>query len=379
MAQMAVDLGIPFERIIFEPEADTTKQNGLYSAQTMARLGLSKGVLVTDFFHLSYALPVFTDAFEQFGLELYWLQVDNTRLAAAGLHSPYLPEVTTATSDRGDLALSPQIQQAVAEATGAQAQSRRRIGAAQHEPMRTEFDVGAALSQPNLLSYFIGIGAQGFGGNGNALVAHVASGVDARWKDWALKSQGVCNYGRVRVAGRDEYPAYDGSLWLRGERRVFGNNFSYLEAGGAFDRPARIEQQTWAGLGNALIFFEQLEARFLRAAAYLDVGYRYVQEKRRRYYPSQRAYPQLDFHALRTSLRFRYAPTANIILNQDLEFLYDLGDGDNVRLQTDTRIVAPLGAGFAIALALQYRYVGAPVPGADPHDTTTTAGLDWTF
>src|SRR5687767_11890339 len=62
MLQIAETLGIPRDRIIVEAEAETSEENGWLAAELLRAHGLTSALLVTDYAHMMYALPVFTDA-----------------------------------------------------------------------------------------------------------------------------------------------------------------------------------------------------------------------------------------------------------------------------------------------------------------------------
>ncbi len=85
MLEYAGRLGIPPEAVIEEPRATSSVENGRFSAELMVARGLRSALVVSDDWHLRYAIPVFRDAFEELGLELYWLAVDAEAVAATGL------------------------------------------------------------------------------------------------------------------------------------------------------------------------------------------------------------------------------------------------------------------------------------------------------
>ena len=76
MVEIGVELGLPRERIFAEPRAVSSVQNGRFSAAIMKERGWKSALVVSDWRHLRYALPVFRDAFDARGLQLFWTPVD---------------------------------------------------------------------------------------------------------------------------------------------------------------------------------------------------------------------------------------------------------------------------------------------------------------
>ena len=67
-----------------ETKATSSRQNGRYAADLMVQEGLKSALVVSDWGHLRYAIPVFRDAFEARGLTLYWHSIDYDELRATG-------------------------------------------------------------------------------------------------------------------------------------------------------------------------------------------------------------------------------------------------------------------------------------------------------
>ena len=76
MVEIGTELGLPRDRILSEPRASSSVENGRFSAEILKARGWTSGLVVSDPRHLAYAIPVFRDAFEKRGLELYWTPVD---------------------------------------------------------------------------------------------------------------------------------------------------------------------------------------------------------------------------------------------------------------------------------------------------------------
>jgi uncharacterized SAM-binding protein YcdF (DUF218 family) len=76
MLEYARKLGVPADLVLLEQRARSSVENARFSADLMVENGMRSGLVVTDPWHLTYAIPVFRDAFEERGLELYWTPLD---------------------------------------------------------------------------------------------------------------------------------------------------------------------------------------------------------------------------------------------------------------------------------------------------------------
>jgi len=85
MREIAIALGVPAAAILIEEEATSSVENAAHTAQIMARRGLRSALVVSNTYHLAYAIPVFRDTFAPGELELFWMPVSEPTLRAAGL------------------------------------------------------------------------------------------------------------------------------------------------------------------------------------------------------------------------------------------------------------------------------------------------------
>ena len=76
MAEIAVELGVPKDAVFIEPRATSSIENGRFGAGLMVAKGWRSALVVSDPGHLRYAIPVFRDAFNKRGLDLFWTPVD---------------------------------------------------------------------------------------------------------------------------------------------------------------------------------------------------------------------------------------------------------------------------------------------------------------
>ena len=279
-----------------------------------------------------------------------------------------------------DRAISSEVLEAVRRAKEEAAKYRERIGARQHVPQRFGFDEEAARARPNLLSYGISAGLQSLSGNGRGTSAYIVTGIDGRWRDWALRTHADFLYGHMRRSSRAKATlAHRGQTWIRGERRIVDDLFAYVTNGVGFDRIAAIELSGYVGAGSTWMVFEQLEAAFVRAALRLDLGVRHLRENRRRFYEGRENLADAALWLVRPALSFRYAPVRTIILSTELEFLLAVPRTPRSRLSASVNASVPLGEGFSIAAHFLFRHNARPVSGVEKTDLATLAGVSWNY
>ncbi len=91
------------------------------------------------------------------------------------------------------------------------------------------------------------------------------------------------------------------------------------------------------------------------------------------------AVERLDFGSTRTYGYYKYSFTEKANVYQSVEWLSNLKDGKDQRVNTETGIVAPVAGILAIKLTYLIRYDHEPVPGYKTTDRTLTTGIQVTF
>ena len=87
------------------------------------------------------------------------------------------------------------------------------------------------------------------------------------------------------------------------------------------------------------------------------------------------AAPDNDIYSARLFLQYKRKISTHADFGQDVESLYDLQHGKNVRLNTFTSITAKLTDKVGFQLGFKVAYDNVPPPGKKKIDTTTQAGL----
>ena len=85
------------------------------------------------------------------------------------------------------------------------------------------------------------------------------------------------------------------------------------------------------------------------------------------------------FVAARAAASYRHLFTEHAWLQQLLEFLPSLEKGADRRINSETSLVAPLSARFAVKVAYTVRYDNLPEPGFEKTDRVLSTGLQATF
>ena len=85
------------------------------------------------------------------------------------------------------------------------------------------------------------------------------------------------------------------------------------------------------------------------------------------------------FVAARAAASYRHLFTEHAWLQQLLEFLPSLEDGADRRINSETSLVAPLSARFAVKVGYTIRYDNLPEPGFEKTDRVLSTGLQATF
>ena len=89
--------------------------------------------------------------------------------------------------------------------------------------------------------------------------------------------------------------------------------------------------------------------------------------------------PDQDFAAGRAALAFDRFLSGTSRFSQTIEILPNFKNGDDVRINTQTSLVAPITSGIAMKASYEIRYDGLPEPGFKETDRIFTTGVQVTF
>jgi putative salt-induced outer membrane protein YdiY len=86
-----------------------------------------------------------------------------------------------------------------------------------------------------------------------------------------------------------------------------------------------------------------------------------------------------EFSAGRGALRYQHALSDKASVGQLLEFLPNFKTGDDLRINSETTLTAPIASGIAMKASYVIRHDGLPEPGFQQTDRVLTTGLQVTF
>lgn len=161
------------------------------------------------------------------------------------------------------------------------------------------------------------------------------------------------------------------SLWrgaLRGDRAISARVGAYVL--GEFDRNtfAGIRGRYAPSIGLTALLLESPKDK-LRAEA----GAGYVWQR------GVAPAPDQEFSAGRGALLYERLLGAKSKVTQALEFLPNFKAGDDLRINSETAITAPIVTGVAMKASYVIRYDGLPEPGFKTTDRILTTGVQVTF
>jgi putative salt-induced outer membrane protein len=88
---------------------------------------------------------------------------------------------------------------------------------------------------------------------------------------------------------------------------------------------------------------------------------------------------QRNFPAARAAFAWRHAFTPGSYFQQNVEFIPNMRDGEDYRLNSESSLVAPISARIGLKLSQVARFDNMPEPGFKDTDLLFTAGLQITF
>ncbi len=201
-------------------------------------------------------------------------------------------------------------------------------------------------------------------GNTDVTTLNLGNKLSVSSDGWAVAQTFSVIYGRLDGETNT-------SLWragVRGDRQVG-------EGLGVFVR-TEFDRNTFAGIRSRVNQSAGLSAQLLdaeRTKLRSEVGAGYVWQR------GVAPAPDRDFAAGRAALAFDRLLGEKSRFSQTVEFLPNFKAGDDLRINTETSLVAPLASGIAMKASYEIRYDGLPEPGFQTTDRIFTTGVQVTF
>lgn len=207
------------------------------------------------------------------------------------------------------------------------------------------------------------VGLVNANGNSDVTTLNVGDRVDYKMGEW-----GLTQHFNV-VYGRDE-GVTNTSTWnasLRGDRKVDQRLAVYVLAGW--------ERNTFSGLDRRWEEGTGLLAHLLTHSSDVldgEVGISFIQQL-------STLGIHDDFPSARVSSTYKHLFTKTAYFLQSVEVLPDLEASKNLRVNTETGLVAPISSHIGLKLSYVIRFDNLPEPGFKKTDRLLTSGVQITY
>lgn len=222
-----------------------------------------------------------------------------------------------------------------------------------------------ALGAPADTVLFTGdVGFVNTSGNTELTTINVGNKLELTSGNWAVAQRFSLIYGTTEGETST-------SLWragLRGDRGLSQRLAVFVLS--------EFERNTFAGIGSRYAESVGLAAKLLageRDKLDAEIGVGYVWQN------TEGPNPDQEFAAGRVALMYQHALSDKASFGQSIEFLPNLKLGDDLRINAETSLTAPISTGIAMKAGYVIRYDGLPEPGFEKTDRILTTGLQVTF
>lgn len=222
-----------------------------------------------------------------------------------------------------------------------------------------------ALAAPTDTVTFTGdLGFVNTSGNTRLTTVNVGDRLEATAGGWGVVQTFGVIYGTTE--GETSTSLWRGSL--RGDRRVATRLGLYLLT--------EFERNTFAGISSRYAQSAGLAAKLVDAGRDkldAEVGGGYVWQN------ATPGSPDLTFAMARGALMYARTLGEKAKLGQMIEFLPNLDNGTDLRINAETSLSAPIASGISMKASYVIRHDGLPEPGFQKTDRILTTGLQVTF
>lgn len=176
---------------------------------------------------------------------------------------------------------------------------------------------------------------------------------------WSIKGA----YGRARLSGVTETVTNNLRTELRYDRRILKKLTTYVAGNAGYDKPAGFNLRAGGSIGLAHTVIEKEHSTWR-----YEFGPDYSREERTNN-------TQFDIYSGRIFNFFEYRFNKHVRVSEGFEALFNFENGDDIRLNSITKLVAKMTELLSFQLSFDLRTDFVPVPGFQELDTTTSAGL----
>ncbi|MEZ4704134.1 MAG: DUF481 domain-containing protein [Bdellovibrionota bacterium] len=174
-------------------------------------------------------------------------------------------------------------------------------------------------------------------------------------------------YGRAKSAGVTTTNTNNWNTIFRYDRFIDDHFSVYALSKIGADRPAGFELRYGGSAGLAHLVFENDLHKFQ-----YEAGFDFTREER---LPE----PDANIYAARTFLQYRYNFSKTAYFTQDVESLFNVKQGKDVRINTLSALNVSITEKVALQAGFAIRFDNQPVTGRKKVDTTTQLGLSVSF
>ena len=207
------------------------------------------------------------------------------------------------------------------------------------------------------------VGLVNAAGNSDVTTINVGDRIDYKMRGWGLTQLFNVVYGRNE--GETNTSIWNASL--RGDRNVNQRLAVYLLAGWERNTFAGIDRRWEEGAG----LLAHLLAR-PRNVLEGEVGISFIQQL-------STLGIHRDFPSARVASTYKHLFTENAYFLQSAEVLPDLKTSKNLRVNTETGLVAPISSHIGLKLSYVIRFDNLPEPGFKKTDRLLTSGVQVTY
>lgn len=207
------------------------------------------------------------------------------------------------------------------------------------------------------------VGLVNTAGNSNVTTVNVGDRIDYKASNWGLTQLFNVVYGRNEGVTNT-------SIWsasLRGDRNISARLAIYALAGWDRNTFAGIDRRWEEGMGLLAHILTQPENTLEGEA-----GISFIQQL-----STEGAHD--DFPSARIASTYKHLFTETAYFLQSVELLPDLETSKNLRLNTETGLVAPISAHIGLKISYVIRFDNLPEPGFEKTDRLLTSGIQITY
>jgi len=258
----------------------------------------------------------------------------------------------------------------ITAAVGAEsAQGQSEVAAAPAAPPASSWKVNLGLSLIYLKS------------SARTLTFAGTASVERKIPDWIFLLKAAGAYGTSRLPGSadSQVVALAASLQARIDRKFSEVISVYVLGGVETDHVQSLRAREYGEGGISATWVDVKEADYSKIYFRTDLGFRYQNDSRHQYYPTEMDLPNVELVAPRFGAAFHYAFAKGTVFSEEAEVLPNLSGDARVLINSTTKLTAALTGALSFATSYLVKYDSAPAPGKVNTETALTVGLEVNF